>query len=115
MKGQEKTPEEIETEKREGVLERLANIESGEFTVRGPAEPKLTREERERNAVLVKMIEDAAAKAKRTIPPRVGKNADKAWWEKFMTATYAAHTAAVDKEVTRRLKADDKIEIDFTM
>jgi hypothetical protein len=115
LKGTPKTEEEIDLEKREGVEERVANILSGEFTVRGPAEPKMSPEERERNAVLVKMITDAAAKSKTATPPRSGKNADKAWWDKMTAQVYDKYKASVDKEVARRLKADEKIEIDFTV
>lgn len=117
LKGQEKTPDEIETEKREGVLERIANIESGTFTVREPGEPKMTREERERAAVIILAIETKAAEEKVTIPPRVGKNANKDWWARMTTAYYKKYGADVDKEVARRLnpKATKTVSLEELM
>lgn len=113
-KGEAKTDDEIAAEKADGVRERLANIEAGTFATRGPAEPKMTPEEKHRAAYIEEIIKGAAAASKTATPPRTGKNADKAWWDKMSAQVYAKYQAKVDKEVARRLRAAvDAIEIDF--
>lgn len=100
-KGQAKTDEEIAQEKREGVEERLANLASGEFTRRSAAE-RLSPEEAERNRICEDAIR-AAAKASGVKLPT--KKADADWWADRVAKYYDKYKAAVDKEVTRRMKA----------
>lgn len=114
QKGQPKTDEQIANEKALGVQERLDNIYKGEFTRRN-AQPKLSREERIRQSVVIDIIESAARKAKMKLPNRTGKNAEPDWWTEKVAAVYAKNQVAVDKEVARQIRESEKdaFEVDL--
>lgn len=107
-KGELKTDDEIAAEKQDGVLERIENLQTGEFVRRGPAAAKLTPEEREREAVI--MVELAAwAKAKDSkLPTKTGKKANPELLAKMVAKWYEMHKVDIDKEVARRLKFNTK-------
>jgi hypothetical protein len=110
-KGRAKTEDEIATEKREGVEERVANLLSGEFTRRGPAAAKLSPEEREREAIIMAALTAAAKAANVKLPTKTGKNADPEKLAKLVAAYYAKYRADVDKEVSRRVKAAKPVDL----
>jgi hypothetical protein len=113
-KGQEKTDDEIATEKREGVEERVANLLSGEFTRRGPAQPKLSPEERHREDYVNSLLAGIAKATGKKLPTKTGKNADPERLKKLQDAVYARNKDSIDKEVARRIKADAKAAEDVS-
>ena len=113
-KGVAKTEAEIAEEKAAGVKERLENLASGEFTRRGPAQPKATPEERHRAAIVQEKLEAIAKATGKSLPKRAGKSANPELLAKLHAAYYAKNAAAVDKEVVRRINAAAKIE-DFNL
>lgn len=108
-----KTDEELADERAAGVRERLESIMSGEFRRRATAE-RLPPEEAIRQDYIRSCIRAAAKAAKIEIPTLTGKKADPDWWQRNEANYYAKHRATVDKEVARRLKANQTpVEIDF--
>lgn len=107
-KGEAKTDVEIAQEKREGVLERVDNLQKGEFTRRGPGTPKLSPEEKHRAEIVETKLRDAAKATGKAVPAKTGPKADKAWWDTMSERVYAKYKAEVDKEVARRLREDAK-------
>lgn len=112
-KGTEKTPDEIEAEKREGVQARVENVLNGTFTRRSAAEPT-DPVAAMRQRILVERITAAAKASKTKIPPRTGKDANPDWWNKIMASVYEKNKAAIDKETNRRLKDQAAIEVDLS-
>jgi hypothetical protein len=105
-KGQEKTEEEIATEKAEGVNERLDNLWAAEFARRGPASPKMTAADRHRDAIVMAKLEQRAKALGKKLPTKTGKKADPDALQALWDAMYKAKQVEVDAEVERRLAAD---------
>lgn len=110
-KGQVKTDDEIAAEKQDGVLERLENLKSGEFTRRGVGEAKMTPEERERSNVIMAALTAAAKAANVKLPKKTGKDADPDKLAQIVANYYAKYQGDVDKEVARRLKAQKPLDL----
>lgn len=109
-----KSEEEMIAERRDGIAKRLENIRNGTFDRR--ATERLTPEETVRQQFVRERIRAAARAAKVDIPPLTGKKADPEWWQRQEARYYERHRAAVDKEVARRLKANEAPEeFDFTL
>lgn len=102
-KGLDKSEELILTEKIEGVLARIDNILTGEFT-RRTAAPKQSREERIREDVIMDCLRAAAASSNTRLPTKTGKNADPDLLQTFINRYYAKYRAEVDEIVARRLQ-----------
>jgi hypothetical protein len=102
-----RSPEEIATLKIEGVNERVANLQAGEFTRRSSA-VKLTPEEKHRNDVIMDGLRKFADSIGKKLPPRTGKKADPEKLDAQMAAWYKKNQAEIDKEVARRMKAAEK-------
>jgi hypothetical protein len=111
-KGVAKTDDEIAAEKQDGVTERLENLKTGEFTRRGPSAPKMTPEERERDAIVMQRLEARAKTLGKKLPAKTGKNADPELLAKLKAAMYESKKAEIDKEVARRLKDAAKAEVE---
>ena len=109
-KGEAKSEAEIAEEKAEGVRERLANLQSGDFTRRGTAAPKMSPEERYRDQIVTDRLEKAVKALGKRLPTKTGKNADPEGLAKMKAAYYAKHKDSIDKEVNRRLREDAKAE-----
>lgn len=110
--GNEKSEQDIANEKREGVEERVANLQAGEFTRRSTA-VKLTPEEKHRNDVVMDGLRKAAAAVGKPLPTRTGKKAEPEKLDRMIAGWYAKHQVEIDKEVARRMKASEKA-IDLT-
>jgi hypothetical protein len=102
-----RTPEEIAALKIEGVNERVANLQAGEFTRRSSA-VKLTPEQRHRNDVIMDGLKKFADSIGKKLPARTGKKADPEKLDAQMAAWYKKNQAEIDKEVARRMKAAEK-------
>jgi hypothetical protein len=113
-KGMVKDAETIATEKFEGVTERLENLRSGEFTRRGSGAPKMTPEERERASIVQARLDAMAKAVGKPLPKKTGKDANPELLAKMHEAMYAKHKDAIDKEVSRRLKAAKTEDSDVT-
>jgi len=109
-KGEKKTDAEILAEKQDGVTERLENLRTGEFTRRGSGAPKMTPEEKERYSIVQARLDAMAKATGKTLPKKTGKDANPELLAKLHEAMYTKHKDAIDKEVARRLKANEKAE-----
>lgn len=112
-KGQKKTDDEIATEKREGVEERVANLQTGEFTRRGPAAAKMTPEEKHRYEIVMTKLDDWAKATGKTLPTKTGKLANPELLLALQSKMYETNKDEIDAEVKRRMKAAAKV-IDTT-
>jgi hypothetical protein len=111
-KGEAKSEAEMLEEKREGVVERVQNLLTGDFTRRGPSAPKMTPEERERDAIIMQRLEARAKTIGKKLPTKTGKNADPELLAKLKAAMYESKKAEIDKEVARRMKDAAKAEVE---
>jgi hypothetical protein len=108
-KGETKTDDEIAAEKAEGIKERLANIESGEFVRRGPGAPKLSPEDTIRQRLAIEAIEGAGKAAGQKLPNRTGKKADSEWWNARVANYLTKYRDDVEKEVARQMRQRAKV------
>jgi hypothetical protein len=113
-KGMVKTDEQIATEKREGVEERVANLLSGDFTRRGPSAARKTPEEIERESYIMAELKAAAKASNVKLPTKTGKDADPEKLAELVANYYAKFGEAVDKEVARRLKSVAKVPVNLS-
>jgi hypothetical protein len=113
-RGIAKTELEILNEKQDGVTERLANLQSGEFTRRGTGAAKMTPEEKERYSIVQARLDAMAKATGKVLPKKTGKDANPELLQKLHEAMYTKHKDAIDKEVSRRLKAARTEDSDVT-